>query len=71
MSPLIQYTSFLIRMWRPCHQEPDGRPGEWRSEVEHLQSKASWSFTTLDELLAFLQNHTEHPQWLAQTEVDL
>jgi len=71
MSPLIQYSSFLIRMWRPWRQEPENRPGEWCCEVEHIQSKAGWTFTTIEELLAFLQNQADHPQGLAQTDEDL
>jgi len=71
MSPIIQYASFLIRMWHLSIQDPEGTPGEWQSEVEHIQSNRGWTFTTLDELLAFLQQQAEHPEELAWTETSV
>ncbi len=68
MPPLIQYTSFLIRMWRVSGRDTDQLPGTWRSEVEHIPSSRSWSFTSLDEMLAFLKQQTEDSESLAQIE---
>jgi hypothetical protein len=71
MSPIIQYASFLIRMWHPSIRDTEGVPGEWHSEVEHIQSKRGWTFNTLDELLAFLQQQAEHPEGLSWTETSV
>ena len=46
------YRSFLVRLWRD--HSGCGGPDGWRGEVEHVQTGARWSFSTLDALLAFL-----------------
>ncbi len=62
MSIPIEYTSFLIRLWREVNPEAQAPPAEWRSEVEHIQSGQRWTFNTLDELLGFLRQHAEGPE---------
>lgn len=68
MSPLIQYTSFLIRIWRYADPTAGGNPGAWQGEVEHIQSNRGWSFDSLEALLAFLQQQVERTETLAPTE---
>ncbi len=68
MSPLIQYTSFLIRIWRYTDQAPGGNPRAWQGEVEHIQSSRGWTFDSLESLLAFLQQQVERAETLALTE---
>ena len=67
MSIRIQYASFLVRLWR--YVERNGRLAEWESEVEHIQSGEQWSFHTLAELEAFLDQNTADPTGLKWTEV--
>ena len=59
MSMPIEYTSFLIRLWREVNPNPRALPAEWPDEVEHIQSGQCWTFGTLDELLGFLRRQTE------------
>jgi len=61
MSMPIEYTSYLIRLWRELNPDPRVLPAEWRGEVEHIQSGQCWSFSTLDELLGFLRRQAEDP----------
>ena len=47
------YDSFLVRFW---HTQPGQEQGyRWCGEIEHIQSGVRWDFTTLRDLLAFLQ----------------
>lgn len=61
MPPNIEfaYASFLIRLWRQTGPLNPERPGDWQSEVEHIQSGQHWKFTTLDELLDFMRQQAE------------
>lgn len=47
------YDSFLVRVWRDIPR--DEHVEHWRGEVEHIQSGTRWTFHTLNDLLAFLQ----------------
>lgn len=58
------YVSFLVRLWRERSPESPAPPTDWHSEVEHIQSGRRWSFSTLDELLAFLRRQAEDPKVL-------
>lgn len=59
MSVPIEYTSFLIRLWRETNPDPCSPPAEWQGEVEHIQSGQRWAFCTLEELLDCLRRQTE------------
>lgn len=50
---LEDYMSFLMRLWRD-HPGND-QLGRWHGEIEQIQTGTRWSFCTLGELLAFLQ----------------
>ncbi len=53
------YASFLIRLWRQTSPLPQDLPGEWQSEVEHIQSGQHWKFSSMIELLDFLQQQAD------------
>jgi hypothetical protein len=57
------YKSFLVRLWRD--HPGDDRPGDWHGEIEHVQTGARWSFSTLCELLAFLHQAVVVPDAIA------
>jgi len=78
MSMPIEYTSFLIRVWReptPPHSasrpELGGSEGgqggapDWQGEVEHIQTGERWSFNSLDELLGFLRRQVKESRVLS------
>jgi hypothetical protein len=50
---LEAYESFVVRIWR----KPAANTGEpqWCGEIEQIQSGVRWGFSTLTDLLAFLQ----------------
>lgn len=49
-----EYESFLVRLWRNPEAEDQQHP--WCGEIEHIQSGARWSFSTLsEEIVEFLQ----------------
>jgi hypothetical protein len=58
------YASFLVRIWLEPSPELPETIGDWRSEVEHIQSGRRWTFNTLDALLDFLRQWTEDPNLL-------
>lgn len=67
MSIPLEYTSFLIRLWREVNPDLHAPPAEWHGEVEHIQSGRRWAFNTLDEVLGFLRRQAEGPEapnWL-------
>ncbi len=64
MSIPVEYTSFLIRLWREVNPDPHAPPAEWHGEVEHIQSDRRWAFSSLDEVLAFLRRQAEKPDEL-------
>ena len=45
-----EYASFLVRLWRCGVPAADGSSGEWRGEVEHIQSGQRWAFGSVIEL---------------------
>ena len=55
MAAYLQYASFLIRLWRQTGPLNPDRPGEWQSEIEHIQTGQRWKFSTLEELLDFMR----------------
>ena len=61
MSPSVEfaYASFLIRLWRQTGPLNPDRPGEWQSEIEHIQTGQRWKFSTLEELLDFMRLQAE------------
>jgi hypothetical protein len=66
----IEYTSFLIRLWREASADAAASLTDWCSEVEHIQSGQSWTFRTLDELLDFVRQKVEKPGGSGQSERD-
>jgi hypothetical protein len=69
MSTPIEYASFIVRIWRMSGMDADGNPYNWQSEVEHIQSGQTWTFSTLEELQAFNRQQMEHPEGLASLEI--
>ena len=59
----FQYASFLIRLWRSTEPE-GGLESSWHSEVEHIQSGETWSFSTLTELEGFFSWQAAEPEGL-------
>jgi hypothetical protein len=57
----IEYTSFLIRLWREASADATASLTDWCSEVENIQSGQRWTFRTLDELLDFVRQKVEKP----------
>lgn len=53
------YMSFVVRLW--CDAA-----GEWRGEVEHIQSGQRWSFASLAHTLDFLRLAASAPQVLVR-----
>jgi hypothetical protein len=49
------YSSFLVRVWRD--EDAEGHAG-WQAEVQQIQSGKSWTFSSHEALLAFLQRLT-------------
>ena len=58
------YVSFLVRLWRETSPELTEPAADWQAEVEHIQTGRRWTFSTLDELLAFLRRQVEDPEVL-------
>ena len=63
-----EYTSFLVRLWRD-HPGCDG-PASWHGEIEHVQTGARWSFSTLEALLSFLQQSMAAPHLVERAVSD-
>ena len=59
----IEYASFLIRLWREAGADTTALLIDWCSEVEHIQTGQRWTFSTLDELLEFLRQELEQPEY--------
>jgi len=57
---ILQYQSFLLRLWQ---EEEVGRTA-WHGEVESIQTGQKWKFADPEKLLAFLQRRATHPQAL-------
>jgi hypothetical protein len=60
----VEYASFLIRLWRQAGLDAVGNPLDWQSEVEHIQSGQTWTFSSLEALMAFGRQQIEHPEGL-------
>jgi hypothetical protein len=60
----LEYTSFLIRLWRepPALVAPQvaGRP--WLVQVEHIPDGEECYFASLDDLFAFLRAQLSTPR---------
>jgi hypothetical protein len=58
MAIITSYMSFLIRL---SSFQDSAAPTtlQWKGEVQHIQSDQRWTFSTIDELLAFLRHYTE------------
>ncbi len=65
---MIEYGSFLIRIWRTIGTDPADRESGWKSEMDHIQSGHSWSFNSIEELFAFLQEFSEVSENLERIE---
>jgi hypothetical protein len=62
MSSGVEYASFLIRLWRQTGPDAAGNPFDWQSEVEHIQSGQTWTFSSLGALMAFGRQQIEYPE---------
>ena len=62
------YISFVVRLWPdPAGDQPRSR---WQGEVEHIQSGVRWNFSTLHDLLAFLNQAADAPRLMPQSDAD-
>jgi len=57
MASNLEYTSFLIRLWRepPASVELPAAEQGWLVQVEHIPSGEKEYFTSLEELFAFIR----------------
>ena len=62
MSSGVEYASFLIRLWRQTGLDVAGNRFDWQSEVEHIQSGQTWTFASLEALMAFGRQQIDHPE---------
>jgi len=55
--PDLEYTSFLIRLWRepPASVAPEAADHEWLVQVEHIPGGEKEYFASLEELFAFIR----------------
>ncbi len=55
-TPNLEYTSFLIRLWREPQPESEGRAagGDWLVQVEHIPSGEKRYFVSLEDCFAFI-----------------
>jgi hypothetical protein len=70
MSHPIEYTSFLIRLWRLIDMDSAAQPGDWQVEVKHIQSGQCWSLHSVAELQYFFRQQTEHPRGYACIDME-
>jgi hypothetical protein len=70
MSHPIEYTSFLIRLWRPVDMDAAAQPGDWQVEVKQIQSGQCWSLHSVAELQCFFRQQTEHPRGYARIDME-
>jgi hypothetical protein len=66
MSMPIEYASFLVRLWRERSPEQPAPAIDWHGEVEHIQSGRRWTFSSLGQVLSFLDRQARDPEVLAQ-----
>ncbi len=64
----ITYLSLLVRMWHEEDSKAAATPGDWHSEVEHIQSGQQWKFETLNDLVNFVYSLAHNPAMLANPE---
>ena len=57
----MAYASFMVRLWREEGVAVSTPDAKWQSEIQHIQSGRSWTFTTLDELLDFIRRQADDP----------
>jgi hypothetical protein len=70
MSHPIEYTSFLIRLWRPVDMDAAAQPGDWQVEVKHIQSGQCWTLHSVAELRSFFARQAELPRGCARIEIE-
>ena len=61
MSPSqLDYTSFLVRLWREPELDAGGGAtvGEWLVQIEHIPSGEQRYFASLEECFAFIRAQT-------------
>ncbi|MBL7063651.1 MAG: hypothetical protein ISS49_05500 [Anaerolineae bacterium] len=53
----LDYTSFLIRLWRepPASVEPQASGRQWLVQVEHIPGGEKEYFASLEDLFAFIR----------------
>ena len=61
MATLVEYISFLARLWREASSDVIEPSPDWHSKVEHIQSGQGWSLCGLDESLGLLRQQAEDP----------
>ena len=60
----LEYTSFLIRLWRefPARSvEPPAADREWLAQVEHIPNGEQEYFASLEDLFAFIRAQLPGP----------
>ena len=58
MSIAVEYASFLIRLWREQSREKEPI-GDWKIQVEHIQSGKRRQFSTFDQMVIHLRQVVE------------
>jgi len=69
MSKIIEYASFIIRIWRISGSQMNLESFEWQSEVEHIQSGNTWTFNSFEQLEAFIRQQFEHAELLVRFDI--
>jgi hypothetical protein len=60
VTPSVEYSSFLVRLW---HEDPSpDQARDWQGEVENIQSGQKWTFAKASELLEFLHRQIDSLQ---------
>ena len=60
--PTLEYTSFLIRLWREPPLEGEAEPAGWLAQVEHIPDGETHYFRSLEELFSFIRAQLPHPE---------
>ena len=63
MKPVVQYTSFVIRLWQ---SNPDNEAAQriLKGSLEHIQSGEMITITSLEEIQSLIRN------WLGRESAD-
>jgi len=69
VSKIIEYASFIVRIWRISDSQMKLDSFEWQSKVEHIQSGKTWTFNSLAQLEAFIRQELEYPELLIWLEI--